>query len=310
MLYSYGSFLSKLTLSLLCIVVPVPYVSINPSKKRQVQVVLIYYLNMKQKKRIKCPICGNYDYPTRDHVPPKSCNNTNDVIRSFVFPTETGFARKEISQGGLTFSFICSKCNNEVLGIQSDKELRDLFETVLNSNDVNIKWIGSIEKIVKSVFGHILATDVFSNVTYDKEMRNYVNKDVFPKNTHLYLLFYPYKDVFLIRSVVPIQFFPRKLSIKPKNEMAMVSCFYFHPLAFIVTDSDYYPLAVDLTKLISEHKNEIVLNRYSFTNILTGKPFPPCWPCAIGDSDENDTVDSIVSGKEGRSTQLVIERKQ
>ena len=40
MLYSYGSFLSKITLSLLCIVAPVPYVSINPSKKKEVQVVL------------------------------------------------------------------------------------------------------------------------------------------------------------------------------------------------------------------------------------------------------------------------------
>ncbi len=42
MLYSYGSFLSNIALSLLCIVVPVPYVSINPSKKREVQVVLMF----------------------------------------------------------------------------------------------------------------------------------------------------------------------------------------------------------------------------------------------------------------------------
>lgn len=41
MLYSYGSFLSKITLSLLCIVVPVPYVSINPSRQKVIQVVLI-----------------------------------------------------------------------------------------------------------------------------------------------------------------------------------------------------------------------------------------------------------------------------
>lgn len=39
MLYSYRSFLSKITLSLLCIVPPVPYVCINPSKKREAQVV-------------------------------------------------------------------------------------------------------------------------------------------------------------------------------------------------------------------------------------------------------------------------------
>ena len=40
MLYSYGSFLSEIILSLLCIVVSVPYVSINPSKRNVVQVIL------------------------------------------------------------------------------------------------------------------------------------------------------------------------------------------------------------------------------------------------------------------------------
>ena len=34
MLYSYGSFLSKITLSLLCIVVPVLYMAINPSRQK------------------------------------------------------------------------------------------------------------------------------------------------------------------------------------------------------------------------------------------------------------------------------------
>lgn len=56
MLYSYGSFLSKITLSLLCIVVPVPYVSINPSKKREVQVVSFYNFFMaieKTKEQLK-----------------------------------------------------------------------------------------------------------------------------------------------------------------------------------------------------------------------------------------------------------------
>lgn len=46
MLYSYGSFLSKITLSLLCIVAPVPYVSINPSKRKEVQVVYDKLENM------------------------------------------------------------------------------------------------------------------------------------------------------------------------------------------------------------------------------------------------------------------------
>lgn len=42
MLYLYGSFLSKINLSLMCIVVPVPYVPINPSKKRIIQVIILY----------------------------------------------------------------------------------------------------------------------------------------------------------------------------------------------------------------------------------------------------------------------------
>lgn len=42
MLYSYGNLLSRITLSLLCIVVPNPYVSMNPSKKREEQALLKY----------------------------------------------------------------------------------------------------------------------------------------------------------------------------------------------------------------------------------------------------------------------------
>ncbi len=267
---------------------------------------------MSNKKRVKCPICEEYKFPTRDHVPPKSCNNKDDVVRTYVFPIETGYARSEISQGGLTFSFICAECNNGLLGIQTDTELKSLYETVLHSNDTNIKWTGSIEKIIKCLFGHILATDSFSNVAPDKEMRNYINKGIFPTETHLYLLYYPYHDVFIIRDVVPMQFFPRTTSIFPqtRNKMHMVSCLYFHPLAFIVSDSDYYPLAVDLTKLVLDGKNEIELNKNSFTNILTGEILPPCWPCAMGNKQQNDTIDSIMSGREGRNAQLAKTRNK
>lgn len=279
--------------------------SINPSKRKEVQVVLNYDLCMRHLKRIKCPICGKYDYPTRDHVPPKSCNNKDDVIRTYVFPTETGFERKNISQGGLVFSYICAKCNNDVLGLQSDKELASLYETILISKDINIKWCGDISKIVKAVFGHLLATDVYSGVSYDKEMRDYINKDVIPKKTHIYLLYYPYHDVFLIRDVVPIRHFPRPDSINPFNRIEMISCLYFYPLAFVITDDTFYPLAVDLTKLLVSGETEIVLNRYTFTNIMTGKLFPPCWPCNIGNFNEPDTIDAICSGREGRNAQLV-----
>lgn len=47
MLYLYGSFLSKITLPLLCIVVPVPYMSINPSKGMVIQIVFIKNMSFK-----------------------------------------------------------------------------------------------------------------------------------------------------------------------------------------------------------------------------------------------------------------------
>ena len=45
MFYLYGSFLSKITLSLLCIYVTVPYMSINPIRKQIVQVICLLSLH-------------------------------------------------------------------------------------------------------------------------------------------------------------------------------------------------------------------------------------------------------------------------
>ena len=253
------------------------------------------------KEKIKCPICGNIDFPTKDHVPPKSCNNKKDVIRTFIFPSETSCSRKTIMQGGLSFSYICSNCNNNVLGHRVDKELANLFDTVLNSNDIQISWTGDINKLIKAVFGHILATgDV-----YDKEMRKYINSDILPTHAHLYLFYYPYKNVFIIRDVVPLEHFLRTYSIRRMDDFKMISCLYFYPLAFIVTDKDFYPLAIDLVELVKNGETSFILNKNSFTNILTGKALPACWPCQIGTSDISDTVDAVVSGREGRNAQLV-----
>ena len=273
-------------------------------KKRKIQVVLNYDLYMK--KRIKCSICGNYDFPTKDHVPPKSCNNKKDVIRTFIFPTEKGYSKKTIIQGGLNFSYICSNCNNNVLGVHADKELENLFNTILNSSGVNVSWSGNIEKVIKSVFGHILATDDFSPVTYDKEMRDFINKNIVPKHAHLYLLYYPYKNVFIIRDVLPLEHYLRKRSIRRMNDFKMISCLYFYPLAFIVTDEDFYPLAIDLVELLKSGATSFVLNKNSFTNIITGKLLPPCWPCEIGNTNTDDTVDIVASGREGKNAQIAI----
>ena len=39
---------------------------------------------MKEKKREKCPICEKYDFPTKDHVPPQCCGNSEKNFDSLL----------------------------------------------------------------------------------------------------------------------------------------------------------------------------------------------------------------------------------
>lgn len=261
-----------------------------------------------KKKRVRCPICGKYEFPTKDHVPPKSCNNKNDVVRKMVFPSIEGVKKDKIIQGGLSFSFICPTCNNDLLGAKTDKELAELFNTVTDSKNDVVVWEGDINNLVKSVFGHILATGEYSKVTYDREMRSFIMKGLMPNHTHLYLLYYPYNDVFLIRTVIPFEYFRRVSPARRMNDKRIVSCFYFYPFAFIVADADYYSGAIDLIEMLKNNQNTINLSKLSFLNPYTKSLLPPCWPCQIGEQSENDTVDVVLSGKEGANAQIVLKR--
>lgn len=261
-----------------------------------------------KKKRVRCPICGKYEIPTKDHVPPKSCNNKSDVVRKFIFPSINGTKKDRIIQGGLSFSYICPKCNNDILGAKTDKELADLYKVVFNSKEDIVAWEGNINNLVKSVFGHILATGEYSKVTYEKEMRLFVKKGILPERTHLYLLYYPYNDVFLIRTVIPFEYFNRATPVRKMNDNKIVSCFYFYPLAFIVADANYYSEAIDLIDALQNNQNKITLSKHSFSNPYTKNMLPPCWPCQMGKQSEDDTVDAVLSGKEGVNAQLVQKR--
>ena len=92
MLYSYGSFLSKITLSLLCIVAPVPYVSINPSKRKEVQVVLNYNQYMKVESHIQLPISVIESFSEK-----KPVVGENGKINKTDFVNVLGYGQNNIS---------------------------------------------------------------------------------------------------------------------------------------------------------------------------------------------------------------------
>lgn len=264
---------------------------------------------MERKKRVKCPICGKYNFPTKDHVPPKSCNNRDAVIKTYLFPTPDGYERLNlIQQGGLNYSYICSDCNNRILGEDCDPELARLYNQIVSSTDDVINMSLDVTKLIKAVFGHILATGSFSPCVYDKEMRDFIIKNAVPKKAHLYILYYPYRDVFIIRNVIPIAYFERPHSTKVTNAKRMFSCFYFYPLAFIVTDPGFNSPGIDLVKTLEESSNALTINKNMFKNLLTNKVLPPCWPCNIGSKEVDDTVDAILGGRE--ASEALISRKK
>lgn len=84
-----------------------------------------FHVKVRGPKKGFCAICGVRDRLTRDHVPPRSCENVTDtMVRSFAQVAGSGpTGHPTISQGGAHFRTICTKCNNELLGREYDPSL-------------------------------------------------------------------------------------------------------------------------------------------------------------------------------------------
>lgn len=111
-----------------------------------------------------------------------------------------------------------------------------------------------------------------------------------------------------LRLPVHFEYFNRATPARKMNDNKIVSCFYFYPLAFIVADANYYSETIDLIDALQNNQNKITLSKHSFSNPYTKNMLPPCWPCQMGKQSEDDTVDAVLSGKEGVNEQLVQKR--
>lgn len=252
---------------------------------------------MKKNTRIRCPICGNYEIATQDHVPPKCCDNKGKRIIHYFYTKQRGIPAKKETQKGVHYDYICSNCNNGILGSNYDIELKKFYDSVVESDALIVNWIGDVSKICKCIFGHMLATNKYSSSVWDKEMRKYVLNDITPNSISLYLFYYPYDAIFTIKHAVPISIFNsygRKNYDFPNN--SMVDCLYFYPFAFIVTEKNTLSRGVDLIKLIQNNESSIELKKDGWIDAEDNKLLPPCWPCMISEAKEDNTVDAIVGG--------------
>ncbi len=257
-------------------------------------------------RRVRCPICKRYLFPSEDHIPPASCGNSEPVIEQGLISPKNG-RKALIKQRGLTSKFICEECNNQ-LGLKADKALSSLWRTVEDSkNQKAIEWTGDIQEVVKSAFGHLLASGRFSSCIIDKGMRDFIGKGVIPEGLYLYLFRYPYDEIFTIRDTAVILHFPR-----PSFSLAVRggSCLYFPHLGFLITTRMVACLGVDLLEAIRKDSTSITIPFNGFINPVSGSPLPPKWPFQISNEPLPDTIDGFAVGLEGLGAKMAKKYKK
>lgn len=259
----------------------------------------------------RCVICGKYyKNLSVDHIPPHSCGNKGRIRYNLLY-LRTLTKNGRVSENGLKFETICERCNNE-LGAKYDKSFASFYNAILSSaknGDPSAIWKGNPVLLAKSVFGHILAAKnvsdlcpepkkdqasgktvkdflnyensqkrhIFCNDDLDKEMRNYVRSNIFPKSVHLYAFYYPYENVIVcIQHCLPVPYPKESDSSVPED--CFMSGLYFYPVAFIATTSAF-PQGTEILSLCQSNRTEISISFTSWTYEKIGKPKPFAWPC-------------------------------
>lgn len=204
---------------------------------------------MKRRKGGYCRICGEWRRLTNDHVPPYGCYNSGK-IETFSFLYN---APKEKYKDGITFESLCENCNSKLLGSKYDPQLVLLVKEVrkflfhyhygkIAFGPISVK--GNIEKISKSLVGHIIASskgktegnESYEDTTHIKKLISYFknNDDSFRNEYGIYYWIHIYRSIDIIPNLVyaslntpgrpvvgsVIKFFPLGIWIVDKKAMA------------------------------------------------------------------------------------------
>lgn len=195
-----------------------------------------------------CAICGDFGNLTRDHVPPKGCVEiTNAVLSRLPMEAGPGTTSSTIHiQGGLKFKTICGHCNNELLGLKYDPELKlfvDGVRTALNNASRNVvlprivKAEANLHLVARSVIGHVLAAHSVAetqkkrdDLGASEELRQYfLNPNLpFPDDWRLYCWPYFSRKQIILRHA---GWMDTSLS-DPGNKTVYGHLLKFLPLAF------------------------------------------------------------------------------
>jgi len=215
-----------------------------------------------------CRICGQYKDLTIDHVPPKSCGNSNRI--KIVSANVT-----IISQNGLNCKTICRDCNNNLLGQNYDKALFKLYKEVLPffsskmllgkvSFDVDVK------KLVKCLLGHMLAINVYDEkdsvssllnkkldddkLIFGKYRKFVFNQVDFLDNTICYYWYYPYNEI-----VIYPYFCKADVLTPPTIKVLFGTLIKFFPIGLYLINSEHSNATIGCNR-IDFNTNTLILD--------------------------------------------------
>lgn len=167
-----------------------------------------------------CVICGEFGKLTRDHVPPKKCNNLNDIEIKSLMAEDNSEKAGLTSQGGMHFKTLCETCNSERLGIKYDpslvrlsNDITSLVQGAKNRNVVLPRKIYPIiqpQRIARSIVGHALAaiavdeakSGLRGSPISDSLREYFLNENAqLPSNIDIYYWLYPSRKQVVVKGM-------------------------------------------------------------------------------------------------------------
>lgn len=193
-----------------------------------------------RKRDAFCNICFKETSKlSEDHVPPKTCPPAKNRVISKLIYQMTGDRsfRPRISQSGVSYTTICSDCNNK-LGLKYDCALGEFSQKIESFVASCIELPDSFEvecypnAIMRSILGHLLAAKTEADeVVIDNLIRPFIFDPSSPihDEIHIFYWVYPYEKTVILRD------FGMPAIRGRLNTAGFFNMIKFYPIAFLIT---------------------------------------------------------------------------
>lgn len=228
-----------------------------------------------------CNICGDIGKLTEDHTPPKGCLKPakvelNHIVR--LLSDDHSKAKGLVSQNGVKYRTLCSRCNNTLLGTKYDPAFISFVNGVgthLRSTlhlPSTIRVQAQPQAILRALLGHISAQGVnrYLKGPLTEPLRDYFldNSKPLPLGIQVFYWAYPFPSHVMFRDAAYIDI--------PSGESFGIWLLKFFPIAFLIVWGEPRGLQYPIQRL--DHWRDCPFQTQVDLSVSL-RPIPPqYWP--------------------------------